>query len=114
MSSYAHARMRRLPQGNPPSAGIKRQCTGEVSIHTEENTRRGENPSQCKNGAAWWVPEAAYCTSHMPVEWLVAVMERVRLWNDLADDLWQEVLASTPLPPPGDDPPGTATLCQRA
>jgi hypothetical protein len=58
---------------------------------------------ECLGRPVWWIPEVPYCAAHLPVEWAAIFHVRVKLWTDLAAEIWAEVLADTPLPPLEDE-----------
>jgi hypothetical protein len=68
-------RHKQLDIGRPP--GIpSRQCSGWVV----------EYDRQCAAGAAWAVPEVAFCAHHMPMELLPVMLERMQRWH--VDGAW--------------------------
>jgi hypothetical protein len=53
---------------------------------------------QCASGAMWVIPEAAYCTHHMPFEWLSVSRSRTQRWKSEAAWLWNVIIEEEPLP----------------
>ena len=103
MSSHAH-----VPSvatvSSPPY--VRRQCTAFRNPQTSYNRTRVDGvwvteqvfhePKRCQMPASPWLPEVAYCATHLPADSVVIVQQRMRTWNELNEDWWAEVLAEHP------------------